>query len=202
MNKSSFATTSTWGLLLLAQFFFPIQISAQQADSGHEASPYHCLHTEKSTELSLNAPPAWGKIETADSPDNAAPSVDVVFDQQEGNALLYETVAAWTGSQAGKAQVSLLMWVKNKQATSISWNKVVFEYVQNGVTNTKTFNFSMNAIAPNTWQGWQNSRDYHQVGDVLYLNAPLPSSLTVKFYFAGYSTPVTFTKSLAPYNKT
>ncbi len=202
MNKSSFLTGSTCGLLLLAHLFFTIQISAQTADYGNEASPYHCLHTEKSTELSLNAPPAWGKIESADSPDNAAPSVDVVFDQQEGNALLYETVAAWTGSQAGKAQVSLLMWVKNKQATSISWNKVVFEYVQNGVTNTKTFNFSMNAIAPNAWQGWQNSRDYHQVGDVLYLNAPLPSSLTVKFYFAGYSTPVTFTKSLAPYNKT
>lgn len=40
------------------------------------------------------------------------------------------------------------------------------------------------------------------MGDVLYLDAPIPSSLTVKLYFVGFSTPVTFTKPLAPYTKT
>lgn len=201
MKKSSFANAPAWCLLLLAHFLFTFQLSAQQADNLNEAGAYHCLHTDKTSDPALSVPPAWGKIESS-SPDNAAPSVDVIFDQQEGNALLYETVAAWTGGQAGKAQVSLLMWVKNKQSSSITWNKVVFEYVQGGVAQTQTFNFSMAAIASNAWQGWQNSRDYHQVGDVLYLNAPLPSSLTVKFYFSGYSTPVIFTKSLAPYSKT
>ena len=83
-----------------------------------------------------------------------------------------------------------------------TWHKAVFEYVQGGVAKTKTFTLSMGAIAPNTWQTWQNSRAYHEVGDVLYLDAPLPSSLTVKLYFSGYSTPVSFTKTLAPYSKT
>ncbi|MEO6037999.1 MAG: peptidoglycan DD-metalloendopeptidase family protein, partial [Saprospiraceae bacterium] len=85
--------------------------------------------------------------------------------------------------------------------SSVTWNKMVFEYVQGGVTKTKTFNFSV-PISPNVWKNWQNSRDYHQVGDVLYLDSPLPSSLTVKIYFSGYSTPVTFTKTLAPYTQT
>ena len=196
MNKSSFATPYACCLILLAQLFFSISLSAQQTEHA-----YGCLPATESLKSAADIPPTWGKVETSTS-EEAAPNVDVVFDQQEGNALLYATVAGWTGSQAGKAQVSLLIWVKNKQASSITWNKVVFEYVQGGVAKTKTFNFSMASIAPNAWQGWQNSRDYHQVGDVLYLDAPLPGSLTVKLYFSGYSTPVTFTKSLAPYNKT
>jgi hypothetical protein len=200
MKKIAFSSVPAWCLLLLAQLVFSFSLAAQQGHS-HE-NGHGCSFSHQTQQLALNTPPSWGKIERSSESDAAAPNVDVVFDQQEGTSLLYETVAAWTGSQAGKAQVSLLIWVKNNQASSITWNKAVFEYVQNGVTQTKTFNFSVGSIAPNAWKAWQNSRDYHQVGDVLYLNAPLPSSLTVKLYFSGYTTPVVFTKTLAPYTKT
>lgn len=199
MKKLSFANAASLCLFFLAQLCFTFQLSAQKWEPQIEKA-FTCTHTD-ADQKNANTPPSWGVIESPEAV-SAAPSIDVVFDQQEGSSLLYETVAAWTGSQAGKAQVSLLVWVKNKELSSITWNKVVFEYVQSGVTKTKTFNFSMGAISPLGWQGWQNSRDYHQVGDVLYLDAPLPSSLTVKLYFSGYFTPVTFTKTLAPYTKT
>src|SRR5262249_8287661 len=43
---------------------------------------------------------------------------------------------------------------------------------------------------------WQNGREYHEAGDVLYLPSPIPSSLTIKLFFTGYSPPATVTKPL------
>ncbi len=196
MKQVFFAFAQSFCFMLMCTF----PLVAQHVHNTNEVE-YGCTENHQTSKTDINTPPSWGEIESPVSPD-AAPNVEVVFDQQEGGALLYETVAAWTGSESGKAQVSLKIWTKNKEASSIYWNKVVFEYVQGGVNKSKTFNFSMSAITPNTWQAWQNSRDYHEVGDILYLDAPLPSSLTVKLYYSGFSTPVTFTKTLAPYTKT
>jgi hypothetical protein len=198
MKKASFAPI--FCLLLIVQFFNAMSLSAQHTHDPNE-SEFGCNHQHQLSKLDHNTPPAYGEVESPVSAD-AAPTVEVVFDQQEGGALLYETVAAWTGSQAGKAQISLKIWTKNKELNNISWNKVVFEYTQGGLLKTKTFSFSAVPIAPNTWKTWQNGRDYHQVGDVLYLDAPLPASLTVKLYFVGFTNPVVFTKTLAPYSKT
>ncbi len=200
MKHLPFSIARACSLTFILHFLCAFYLNAQAVDNGHEHG-FGCVHYQTKSKLKNNTPPSWGVVESPSSAD-AAPSIDVVFDQQEAGALLYETVAGWTGSSAGKAQVSLRVWVKNKEANSITWNKVVFEYTQSGAVKTKTFNFSMGAISPNTWQAWQNSRDYHQVGDVLYLDAPLPSALTVKLYFSGFTTPVTMTKSLAPYTKT
>ncbi|MEO6037178.1 MAG: hypothetical protein ABIQ93_02115, partial [Saprospiraceae bacterium] len=113
MKKSSFVKPFTCCLLLLAQILFSFQLTAQQPDP--EDQGFHCLHTAAETSKSVSDnPPAWGKVEHATA-DFTAPNVDVVFDQQEGNSFLYETVAAWTGAQSGKAQVSVLVWVRNLQ---------------------------------------------------------------------------------------
>lgn len=195
--KQIFLSTAAFFAISLSLLPFGAGSLFAQADDVHHG----CVHQHTSSKLDIHTPPVWGEIETPYSAD-AAPTVEVVFDQQEGGALLYETVAAWTGSQAGKAQISLRIWVKNKQANNINWNKAVFEYTQNGMLKSKTFNFILDPIAPNSWRAWQNSRDYHEVGDVLYLDAPIPANLTVKLYFSGYSDPVTFTKPLVPYTKT
>ena len=202
MKKIFFSIAPTCCLLMVLQLCFSLSLLAQH-DHEHELeeSEYGCSHSAKISKLDIDTPPSWGAIENPAAADNA-PNVSIVFDQQEGNAFLYETVAAWTGSQAGKAQISLRIWAKNNQLANISWNKVVFEYVQSGVSKSKTFNFSSIVIKPAEWKAWQNGREYHEIGDVLYLDAPLPASLTVKIYFVGYSDPVTFTKSLAPYTKT
>ncbi|MBP6812265.1 MAG: peptidoglycan DD-metalloendopeptidase family protein [Saprospiraceae bacterium] len=202
MKKHSFSIAPTCCLLLLVQLFFSLNLLAQQDHHHeHEAGDYGCSHSAHISKVDFDTPPSWGEIESSTSADNA-PNIDVVFDQQEGNALLYETVAGWTGSQAGKAQVSLKIWAKNNGSVNLNWNKVIFEYVQSGQTKIKIFTFTMDPIAPNAWKAWQNGRDYHEVGDVLYLDAPLPNSLKVKLYFSGFPDPVVFTKTLAPYTKT
>ncbi len=196
MKKIILSSRAFFALLSALLLLGVSGLSAQTEEIHHG-----CVHHENTSKLDIHTPPTWGAIESPVSAD-AAPTVEVVFDQQEGGALLYETVAAWTGSQAGKAQVYLRIWVKNKQNNNINWNKAVFEYTQNGVFKTKTFNFTLDPITPNNWRAWQNSREYHEVGDVLYLDAPIPANLTVKLYFAGYADPVTFIKPLAPYTKT
>jgi hypothetical protein len=199
MKKNSAVTIFSLGLLL-AQLFLFLPLSAQKTPFASETA-FGCIHNSETSEHAINTPPSWSKIESPSSPENV-PVINTSFDQQEGDALLYETVAAWTGNQAGKAQVSLVIRVQNKQAVNITWNKVVLEYVQGGVTKSQPFPLSMNPIAPNAWQAWQNSRDYHQVGDVVYIDAPIPSAITIKLYFTNYSSPVTITKPLAPYTKT
>jgi len=47
----------------------------------------------------------------------------------------------------------LLIWVKNKEAGNLTWNKVVFEYVQGGATQTKTFNDAVQCAWPGIMQG-------------------------------------------------
>jgi hypothetical protein len=205
MKQFSFQPAYLWRLLLLTQLICLGPLSAQKAfPHDHEEEPgHHCLPTVEAGYT--DTPPSWLEVENA-KPNAAeglllSPNVSVVFDQQENSTLLYHPVAAWTGSQASKAQLSLMIWVKNFESAPIFWNKVEYVYVQNNIVKTKTFNLSMAGITPNTWQGWQNGRDYHQVGDVLYLDAPIPTVITVKLYFNGYSTPVVFNKALAPYSQ-
>ncbi|MCC7466233.1 MAG: hypothetical protein IT261_08195, partial [Saprospiraceae bacterium] len=185
MKQLCLSTAAFFAFIMALVPFSANPLFAQSDDVHHG-----CVHHNISSKLDIHTPPVWGEIESPQSSD-AAPTVEVVFDQQEGGALLYETVAAWTGSQAGKAQISLRIWVKNKQGSNINWNKAVFQYTQNGVLKSKTFNFTLDPITPNNWRAWQNSREYHEVGDVLYLDAPIPANLTVKLYFAGYTDPVT-----------
>lgn len=128
------------------------------------------------------------------------PQVDVTFDQADGTAVLYHPVAAWVSNQQGKAQLSLQIWVKNKEAKVITWQKVRFEYTQGGAAKSKEMTFSK-AINPNAWDGFQNSRDYHQEGDVVYIDAPIPASVTIKLYFKEFVSPVTMTKTLKPYTQ-
>lgn len=177
--------------LVFCAFCLSAQLPATQQDDhvckmGHNIAP---------------APPAGANIENSPS-TSSAPDVSTYFDPQENGAFLYETVAGWTGGSEIKAQVSIVNYVSNHTAANITWNKVVYQYVQNGVTKTKTFNIDPIVCQPFYWFYWQNGRDYHQLGDVLYLDSPIPATLTVKLYFEGYSTPVTITKPLAPYTQT
>ncbi len=202
MKKVTFSIAPTVCLLLIVQLFFSLNLFAQQEGRHeHHDGEFGCSHSATLSKSDHDTPPSWGEINSSYSAENA-PNIDVIFDQEENGNLLYETVAAWTGSQSGKAQISLRIWAKNKGSNLINWNKVVFEYVQSGQTVIKTFNLSVDPIPTNTWRSWQNGRDYHQVGDVLYLDAPLPKTIIVKLYFSGYPTPVVFTKNLAPYTET
>jgi Bacterial tandem repeat domain 1/Peptidase family M23 len=123
-----------------------------------------------------------------------APEIELGLEPVEGNAFVYDPLVGTTSDEKGSAQVSLLLAIKNKESAKIKLEKVVVSYTG----GSKEFTPGLE-IASGSTGSWQNSRDYHQVGEVLYLSAPLPSSLTVKLHFKGFTLPISVTKPLKPY---
>lgn len=194
MKHQSAVSRITDCLPFLILFLFSGVLSAQQINLNH-------IYTDQLGEGPVQIAPRDGfKLETFNLVASA-PQVDVTFDQGDGTAVLYHPVAAWTSAQQGKAQLSLAIWVKNKETKALTWQKIRFEYSQGGAMKSKEINLSMAAFNPNAWQGFQNGREYHQAGDVVYIDAPIPGSVTIKLYFKDFATPVTLTKTLKAYTK-
>jgi hypothetical protein len=174
-------------------------LSAQKIMPNHEME--HQCELDFSNEHFQLLPPPDASFEAVASVASA-PNISVSFSQEENGNLLYEPVAGWTGGAAKKAQLSLRIWVKNLGPNVINWNQVTIEYVQNGTVVSKSFGTGIIPIVPNGKKDWQNSRDYNEEGNVIFIDSPLPTSVWIKLYFIGYSTPVFISKPLAPYTKT
>ncbi len=201
MKPQSLVFVRTISLLCLIQFCFSFQLGAQESPTAHKFAP-GCSHSHDDTEQENTPVPRPALLHESSNVVAAIPNVEVTFGQEEAGKLLYHTVAGWNGSSAKKAQLSLRIWIKNIEPSLIFWDKVVFQYSQNGVMQTKTFSAGLVPVAPNAKASWQNSRDYGEEGDVIFLNSPLPTSLTVKLYFFNYSSPLTITKPLGAYTQT
>lgn len=187
MKHQNPITLLAFCLTFLALIGLPALLSAQVREMH--------LHTDDhGPEIKLTEPRV--KVFEKFTKENNAPDVDVTFDQLENNAIIYHPVAAWNSTQQGKAQVSVSIWVKNKEAAAIDWTKVRFEYTQGGAAKAKEVALEKDPFNPNKWAQWQNGRDYHEAGDVLYMDAPIPAQLTIKLYFKNFASPVVVTKAL------
>lgn len=56
-------------------------------------------------------------------------------------------------------------------------------------------------IDPGLAATWQNSREYHESGDVLFLESPYPSKIKLSFYFKNFSGALSVTKNLKAYDQ-
>ena len=127
-----------------------------------------------------------------------APDVAISLEPKEGEYLLYHPTPGFTSLQATKAQLSLLAFLHNKETENVDLDKVVFEYKQGNSSLVKTITLPADKqiVEPGYVRVWQNGRDYHKTGDVVYLDSPLPSEVRLKFYFKNFSGPVTVVKKL------
>lgn len=124
------------------------------------------------------------------------PNVEVGIEPLEDGAIVYHPVAGKTGLDAATAQVSIVLGIKNKESKTIKLKQISLS------TTGADKSFSMaKDIGAGATYGWQNNREYHQAGDILYLSSPIPNSIEIKLVFDGYSAPVKITKSLKPYGK-
>ena len=173
------------GCLLLAFCPLASQAQVQEPTDDHEE-----------TRLTDNPPAGVAPLNF-----NAAgqPKVEIALDQLDaaGN-LLYHPVAPWTGSKTATAQLSVVVRCKNNEAQAIKWQKTRLEYTQGG-PKFKEFTNPKAAFNPGKWQAWQNSRDYHEVGEIVYFDTPIPTKVTIKVYFEGFNIPITITKNIKPY---
>jgi hypothetical protein len=127
------------------------------------------------------------------------PKVELALEPMEGDALVYHPVAGWNGGDKSDAQLSMLMYIKNKESKTLTLQKVEFQY--GGKSQAFSVESPGLAIAPNAQKKWQNGREYHQVGQVLYFNSSVPSTIRLNLYFKEFTQPVSMTAKLKPYTK-
>ena len=119
-----------------------------------------------------------------------------------GDDVYYLTCAPTTSKGTASALISVSAEIKNNGSAELRLDKVVMECTGNGKNITKTVQpdeDGMDTIKAGKSYTWQNSRDYHELGDVIQVSPPYPTKLILKFYFAGETAPVTVNKNLKPY---
>jgi hypothetical protein len=134
---------------------------------------------------------------------NGAPqNVNISMEPKQGDAIAYMVEPGFTFYEPQKGQLSVYGCVSNTGSAQVDLDKVTIEYDKGNQTITKTINLPSDQLKVDpgyTWC-WQNGRPYHLSGDVIFLEAPLPTEATFKFYFKDYTVPITVKKKLVPYN--
>jgi murein DD-endopeptidase MepM/ murein hydrolase activator NlpD len=132
-----------------------------------------------------------------------APNVAISVEPKDGNFLLYHPTPGFTSNETPLAQLSVLALIRNKGTVTIDLDKVILEYKKGTKTIKKSVLLPSDKliIEPGKLKRWQNSREYHEPGDVLFLESAFPNKLFISFYFKKYSDPVKIVKNLKPYSK-
>lgn len=127
--------------------------------------------------------------------------IEISLEPMEDGKLVLHHTPGFTSQEPAMAQLSVLALVHNKGAESVDLDKVILEYKIGNQTSKKEVYLPSDELKINVNEAWywQNSRDYHQNGDVVFLVAPFPTAVKLSFYFKGYTGAVTVSKSLKNY---
>jgi murein DD-endopeptidase MepM/ murein hydrolase activator NlpD len=138
-------------------------------------------------------------VHTTDAPGIELSNIQPVDD---GNAVVYMTCSPKTAQGKTTALLSVSFKIKNKEAKTVYLNKIRYTCTGNGNNISKDYtgdNENKDTINAGKEYSWQNSRGYHELGDVISLTEPFPTSFVIKLYFDGFADPFTITKSLKGY---
>lgn len=132
----------------------------------------------------------------------APEDLEISLEPVEDNFIVYQQTPGFTSLDKPLAQLSVRVVIYNKGSKPVDLDKVVFEYDQGSKAIKKKISLPSDKliIDPNYAWAWQNSRDYHKSGDVIYLEFPFPEKLTINLYFKKFSIPLIITKDLKPYS--
>lgn len=131
-------------------------------------------------------------------------SISFTMEPTEGDYIVYHPTPGFTSQESPLAQLSIAAIVWNTGSKTVDLDEVELEYKKGNQTLKKEVFLPSNqlVIEPGFGWTWQNSRPYHENGDVVFLDSPLPDKVTLKFYFKGFaSSPVSVTKNIKPYNQ-
>lgn len=134
----------------------------------------------------------------------AAPNIEVleVMPTNDAGDAVYLTMAPVTSKGTISSLVSVRFKIKNKESKEIILNKIVYECTGNGKNVVKTFfpdDDKKDTIGAGKTYNVQNSREYHELGDVFQINFPFATQLKAKLYFDGFTDPYIITKPLKGY---
>lgn len=133
-----------------------------------------------------------------------APSgINFNLEPKEGDYLVYHPTPGFTRLEGHLAQFSVRAVVYNTGTSTVDLDKVIIEYKKGAQTIKKDVFLPSDKLIINPGQGWvwQNSRPYHENGDVVFLDAPFPNKVKLSFYFKGYGGALAMTKNIKPYTQ-
>ncbi|HVG16263.1 MAG TPA: hypothetical protein VM935_14930 [Chitinophagaceae bacterium] len=133
---------------------------------------------------------------------NSPKNLTIAMEPKEGDYLVFHPTPGFDFYAGPLAQLSVVACVNNSGNSQVDLNKVTIEYKKGNQNITKDILLPADQLKVDpgyTWC-WQNSRDYHEMGDVIYLEAPYPTEATFKFYFKNFTDPLIVNKKLKPYD--
>ncbi|MBE0662608.1 MAG: peptidoglycan DD-metalloendopeptidase family protein [Bacteroidales bacterium] len=134
---------------------------------------------------------------------NAPEKLDISLQPLEDGALVYHPTPGFTSDGPLMAQFSVRAVIHNKGSKTVDLDKVEIVYKKGSATLKKEIYLPADQLIIEPFYAWvwQNGREYHEAGDVVFLEPPFPSKVTLSFYFKGYKDPIKFTKDVKPYTK-
>jgi hypothetical protein len=133
---------------------------------------------------------------------NAPKNIEFVMEPTEGDVVLFHPTPGFTSQKSPLAQLSIWVKIYNTGTETVDLDKVVLEYKKGNTTVKKDVYLPSDklVIEPAHYASWQNSREYHENGDVVFLEAPFPNKVKLSFHFKNYSGALSVTKNLKPYS--
>ncbi len=133
---------------------------------------------------------------------DAPKNISVMIEPKQGDAVAYLLEPGFSSNETQKGQLSIVACIGNSGTSQVDLDKVTITYDKGNQSITKSINLPSDQlkIDPNYTWCWQNNRDYHVPGDVVFFESPLPTEATFKFYFKNYSVPISVKKKLVPYS--
>ncbi|MFN4256943.1 MAG: peptidoglycan DD-metalloendopeptidase family protein [Saprospiraceae bacterium] len=174
-------------------FFGAFQLTAQHNEPDHVCG---IGHDDALSKLQKPLPAAM----RAPADASKASSISVDIQPGYGSNLYYHPVAAYNSGQAGKAQISVQLIVWNNEDYDVDMGSVEFAYTQNGTQKKHTVEVEQ-TIPAGMGLAVQNGRDYHKIGDVIYIDAPIPTNITISIGFAYPTQDYSRTMTLVPYDQ-
>jgi hypothetical protein len=133
---------------------------------------------------------------------NAPSNIEFTLQPADGEFVVFHPTPGFTSQEAPLAQLSVRATIFNKGTEKVDLDQVVLEYKKGNTTIKKDVFLPSDKleIEPGFSANWQNSRDYHDNGDVVFLDSPYPNKVKLSFHFKNYGGSLSVTKSLKPYN--
>lgn len=119
-----------------------------------------------------------------------------------GGSVVFLGIAPATSKGTAQGLLSVRAEIKNNESKTIYLDKIVIECKGNGNNIVKTFQpdaDGKDTIKAAKKYTWQNSREYHELGDVILLKQPYPDQVNIKFYFDDFTEPYVISKGLKKY---
>jgi hypothetical protein len=134
---------------------------------------------------------------------NAPKNLDIALQPLEGDHLVYHQTPGFTSDGPRLAQLSVRAVLHNKGSETVDLDKVVIEYKQGNKAQKKEVYLPSDQLIIEPWYAWvwQNNRGYHESGDVVFLEAPFPTKVTLSFFFKNYSDPIKINRNIKPYTE-